>query len=184
MFKHPQEIHLLVCTVRLVLGSRSAILKDILHSCKNIKKNYQTRKKSLQITLLFFLFVEYWVQFIIYKVRKFASDGNSWRGAQPSWGWSFCVTWHSYVAGFLEFAAELERALWALFCFLSLLHRKSNVWWVFILHFHSLLTTTYPWSAARRSVIDKKCSSLFWPLPFEVPLTWIKAVLSPEPFVT
>lgn len=34
---------------------------------------------------------------------------------------------HSYLAGLPEFAAELERALWALFCFLSLLHIKSNV---------------------------------------------------------
>ena len=29
--------------------------------------------------------------------------------------WQFHVAGHSYVAGFLEFAAELERALWALF---------------------------------------------------------------------
>jgi len=27
----------------------------------------------------------------------------------------FCAAGHSYVAGFPEFAAELERALWALF---------------------------------------------------------------------
>lgn len=151
---------------------------------KQTSKKTQRQGKSLCNTFFFPLFAEYWVQFIIYKVRKFASDGSSWRGAQPSWKWSFCVAGHSYVAGFLEFAAELERALWALFCFLSLLHRKSNVWWILIHHFHSLSTTTYPWSAACRSVIDKKCSSLLWPLPIEVPLTLIEAILSPEPFVT
>lgn len=100
---------------------------------------------------------------ILAKARQLASDGNSWKGAQPlcaraavSCGWRLSRGWIPWVC-----CRTGEGTVGSVLSSLSLLHRKSNVWRILILHFHSLSPTTNPWSAVHGSVRTTNAAPYF-----------------------